>query len=430
MKNKHRFLFAAGLMVVASVVTPIRAWVPMFVTLSFVIALIGIYGNANYRRVVPNGLLAAGVIFMFCRAMQGAMKYPELTSYYIRLTLSNLLYVCFIIVIVFAIIAYADFRQFKKFVITMLIMTFPFLLITIMADVGVSRTQMAAAVNISQQAMQEAEEFNRSGIMMYGAIHSLMFIAVASVMQIRHLTLKRDKVLSALFAATVVLTVIRSGFGYATYITLMLVVLSLVGAKNLSMVVMWLAMVAVLFLILWKTGVLVSILEAVQQGFGYQNAIGSKAQELAAILSGRAHEAFDFSGRLEIYGRSWREFLSHPFWGTDDQTRLGAHAYWIDVLGQWGFTGFIVEALMHFVAFRYVLKVLPKGVKYYFAICVVAFVGICLVKAGAFHAQVPILFGMAVPMMLFREDDFYVASNNIRRMFRLPPRMFGNGRFL
>lgn len=426
MKNKLGFLFAVGLMIVASVVTPVRAWVPMFVTLSFAIAMIGIYGNANCRRVVPGWLLAVGVGFIFCRAMQGAIKYPELTLYYIRLVLGNALYVFLPIAINFAIVAYADYKQFRKFVIAMLIMTFPFLLLTIVADVGMSRTQIAVAVQMSRQAIQEAEEINRSGVMMYGAIHSLMFIAVAAVMQIRNLTVKRDKVLYALFAATVVLTVIRSGFGYATYTTLMLVVLALAGAKNLSIVFMWLAMVAILFLILWKTGVLIAILEAVQQGFGYQNVIGSKAEELAAILGGRVYEASDFYGRLDVYGRSWQEFLRHPFWGTDDQTRLGGHAYWIDTLGCWGFTGFVVEALMYFVAFRYVLKALPRGIKYYFVICVVAFVGICFVKAGAFHAQVPILFGMTVPMLLFREDDFYTASNNIRRMFRLPPRMFGN----
>jgi len=425
MRNNLKLLFVVALLNVGAVVTPVRAWVPMFVTFSFVLAVVGLYGNAYFRRVCPGRLLAIGFVFLFYRAMQGAIKYSELTSYYIRLTLGNMLYVFLSITVIFAIIAYADYKQFRKFVIAMLIMTFPFLLITIVADVGVSRTQMAVAVQISEQAVQEAEEVNRSGVMMYGAIHSLMFIAVAAVMQIRNLTVKRDKVLFALFAATVVLTVIRSGFGYATYVTILLVVLSLAGTKRLSMVLMWLAIAAILFLILWKTGVLVAILDAVQQGFGYQNVIGSKAEELAAILGGRVHEASDFYGRFDIYDRSWQEFLRHPFWGTDNQTRLGGHAYWIDMLGQWGFTGFVVEALMHFVAYRYVLKALPRGVKYYFVICVVAFVGICLVKNGAFHAQVPILFGMAVPMLLLREDDFYVTSNNIRRMFRLPPRMWG-----
>lgn len=423
MRKDLKMLFLVALFNVGAVVTPVRAWVPMFVTFSFVFTLIVVYRNANCRRVSPGRLLAVGLIFVFCRAMQGAIKYPNLTLYYIRLTFGNMLYVFLSIAVIFAIVAYADYKQFRKFVVAMLIMTFPFLLITIAADVGTSRTQMAVAVQISEQAVQEAEEINRSGAMMYGAIHSIMFIAVASVMQARHLLSKRDKVFAALFAAIVLLTIVRSGFGYATYITILLVVLSLAGAKRLSMVIIGLGISAIIFLVLWKSGVLVAILEAIQQGFGYQNAIGSKAEEMAAILGGRVQEATDFYGRLDIYDMSWQGFLSHPFWGADGQTRLGGHAYWIDVLGRWGFTGFFVEALMYFVAFHYVLKVLPRGVKYYFVICVVAFVGICFVKAGAFHAQVPILFGMAVPMLLFREDDFYTASNNIRRMFRLPPRM-------
>ena len=155
-----------------------------------------------------------------------------------------------------------------------------------------------------------------------------------------------------------------------------------------------------------------------------------KAEEMAAILGGRMEDASDFSGRIDVYGMSWREFLAHPIWGTNDLTRLGGHAYWIDVLGQWGIIGFIAEMLMMIAAFRCVRKILPRSTVYYYVISFGAFIVICFFKAGAFHAQTPVLFGMAVPMLLFREDDFYAASNNIRRIFRLPPRMFAYGRFL
>ncbi len=420
--NGNKMLFISGLLLVISAISPARTLIRLFALICFAFAIMTIMSQGRYKKVIPRSLFVSGLLFIFTRSIMGFIKGNGAIVLFVRDTIGEMLFLFLPIAILCAMLAWMEYAQFRRFVLTVIILCVPFLLLTIRADVGSSRMQMAVAEMISVDAMIETYEMSRSGVMMYSQIHSLPFLVVSSVMLVRHLNSKKEKIGAALFTALVLLALIRSGFGYAIALSLVLVVMSFVGSRHFPILIGTFLVLLVIGFFLIKTGVIVAALEMVQNGFGYSNVIGEKAGEIAAII--RGEETSDFETRKIMYGLSWDSFCENPFFGAHSWVGIGGHAYWLDMLGRWGFVGFFFEALMFGTACHFVCKWLPKLQVYYFLLIFVSFIFICSVKAKGFDTQNPVIFLMAVPMLLFRADDFYAASNNIRRMFRFPPRIW------
>ena len=183
------------------------------------------------------------------------------------------------------------------------------------------------------------------------------------------------------------------------------------------------SLIIIISFLLLKLGVVAYILEEVQNGIGYENVIGYKARDIAALLEGASDDQSDFSVRLDLYAMSWKSFCNYPLFGTNNFHETGGHAHWLDILGKFGFVGFLVEFLVFVIAFRNVYQILPRYLAYYYSIALVYYVVICSVKAAAFNVQSPVFFLMFSAMLLLKKDDFYIASNNIRYIYRLPPRI-------
>ena len=423
--TKNSTLLFCGILVVMTAMTPARAWIRFFNTMSWVITLFVFLQHDNYKKVIPQGLLVSGIVYIMARCGLGLIKGVGGAVYIFRLYLSAMLNLFVPVAIFMAILAYADYRQFRRFVYAIALVMLPFLLLTIYMPIGTSRMNMATAMMISESLMEEVEEVNRMGVMTYAPIHSLPFLVVSSVMLGRHLRTMREKMAAAIFASILVVTIVRSGFGYAICMTFALLFLSFAGAKRRATSTIILLLLGMLGVFLVKTGVVASILKSVQEGLGYGNVIGSKAEEVEAVLQGRAYDASDFSGRLEIYKMAIRAFVRYPLLGAPPTVETGGHAYWLDTLGQWGIAGFVVEAVMMATAFRLERRILPKFQQYYYELAFVFYMIILCVKAGGMNVQTPTFFLMFPSMLILREDDFYFASNRVRRMFNIPPRMLG-----
>jgi hypothetical protein len=299
-------------------------------------------------------------------------------------------------------------------------MTIPFLVITIFADVGASRMNMATAEMVSFDAMIETYQTSRSGVMMYSAIHTLPFLLVGAVVASKYsYPNKGIKILLISFSFLILLTIIRSGFGYATGIALALLVLTLIGTRHLGVLITALVISAIIGIILLKTGVVISFLEYVQEGIGYGNVIGEKASEIICIIEGR--ETGNFDTRIEKYSQSWATFKLHPLFG-GERKGLGGHAYWIDVLGEWGIIGFLPEIILFLCRFRFLYTKLPMPHEYYLFFIFVFYMILSSVKAKAFDAQNRVIFLFALTLLLLREDVFYYVSNKMRRVFMIPYR--------
>ena len=414
----HTLLFIVSWMMIASALTPARPLIRCFALLCFVGALFILY--SRYPKAIPLRVFYSGFIFVFVRVLLGWIKGVDEFLIFARDTLGEMLFFILPIGLFCAIVAYVDYKQFLRFVIVSVLMTIPFLVITIFADVGTSRMNMATAEMISFDAMIETYQTSRSGVMMYSAIHTLPFLLVGAVVASKYsYSNKGIKILLMFFSFLILFAIIRSGFGYATGIALALLVLTLIGTRHLGVLMGGLVILAIIVLILLKSGLLCSCLEYIQQGIGHDNVIGGKAGEIISIIEGR--DAGDFNARIEKYSQSWATFKLYPFFGGDLRD-VGGHAYWIDILGQWGVLGFLPEMIMFLYGFGFLHTKFPMPHKYYLFFIFVFYMILSSVKAKAFDAQNPVIFLFALTLLLLREDVFYYVSNKMRRVFMIPYR--------
>ena len=420
--NKNLMLFFCGILLAISAMTPARAWIRFFNTASWGVTLMVLFQHDKYRRVCPKILLTSGIAYVAVRVFLGILKKGGM-FFLFRVFLNSMLLLFIPVAIFIAIVAFLDYWQFRRFVVACILVMLPFLLLTIYMPIGTSRMNIATAMMISDSLVEETEEVSKMGVMMYPQIHSLPFLVVSSIMLMKHLKVFKEKFAFAMLATLLVVAIVRSGFGYAIVATFILVAMSFSGAKRKSTNILVLVLMGIFGLFFIKSGSLASMLNNVQESWGYGNVVGEKAGEVSAIIQGNSSDAADFSGRQELYKLSLNAFIKHPFFGAPSVEGIGGHAYWLDILGQWGLVGFFVEALMFAFAVRLERDILPDFQKYYFNIAFLFYMLICCVKAGGMSVQNTAFFLMFSAMLVFREDDFYFATNKIRRLFNLPPRI-------
>lgn len=427
MENKgQNALLVCGLLLVVSAMTPARAWIRYFNTMSWAITLMVLFFSGKYSKTIPQGFLFSAITYFIVRVCLGLLKQTGgLVALSVQFLNAGLL--LFVPVVVFlALVAFADYRQFRRFVVAMVLIMLPFLLVTIYEPIGTSRLNIISAVKYDlYDQMLQIEEANAKGVMMYPQIHSLPFLIVSSIMLAKHLRTKRERMVAAIFATILMTTVFRSGFGYAIGVSILLVFLSFVKVKNKEVSFLLVALSCILFLFLHKSGVIVAMLNSVQDGIGEGNAVGAKAKDISDIVQGTVEESSDFSTRITLYKMGLAAFVKYPIFGAPPTVETGGHSYWLDTLGQWGLVGFLVEAVMIAIAFRLERAVLPYFQKTSFDMAAVCFMLLLCLKAGGLSVQHTAFFLMLPSMLIFREDDFYIASNNVRRMFHLPLRIPG-----
>ena len=229
MNSKGSMLILGGLMVVASAMTPAGVWIRMFATLALSISIMAIFHGRIFMRVLPKGIFLSGIVHVFVRGLQIAVKYPGEIFYAVRDSLSFVLHIFVPVFLLFTLVAFVDYKQFRRFVILTILIILPFLLITICSPVGASRLQMAVAQGISEFAAQEVVQVTRSGVMMYPQIHTLPFILIASIFLFKNLTRKYERMAMGLVAIIALSTIVRSGFGFAIGFSFVCALMVMVG---------------------------------------------------------------------------------------------------------------------------------------------------------------------------------------------------------
>ena len=155
------------------------------------------------------------------------------------------------------------------------------------------------------------------------------------------------------------------------------------------------------------------------------NLVG-KINEFAAICTTVSGSAY-WNMRSELYRISRDAFCAHPIFGAGTEF-VGGHSYFLDMLAAHGIVYVMAYIVYYYGLLRFIYRVLPHEVRWYYVSACICFVLLLSYKAGGLIAQNHVMCLVLPLMFLIRKQDFYAASNLMRRRFRLPPLQFGEWR--
>ena len=319
-------------------------------------------------------------------------------------------------------LAYILINRDRKLLYVVLVIAFLFIIYTAykttLADTNASRhfAGNAQTINDLYIVAQNLEE----SVMGYAHIHALPFVMVGLICVFR----RGDKIWMKIAAVPVAFVclyaLIKSGYTTATICMGLTIVVSCINAKNRMISLIFLALAFVVFVILVKTGIFLNILEVtVKPLLDPRSNLASKIDEFAAMQT-TVNGSEYWNGRSYLYVWSFETFLSHPIFGAGKGS-AGGHSYFIDLMADYGLIYFIPYVIYYVMTFKFVYRALPKQVQWYYLSACVSLSLLLLFKAKGLIAQHHIMCLVLPLMLVIRKEDFYQASDLMRRQFRLPP---------
>ena len=288
---------------------------------------------------------------------------------------------------------------------------------TMRAEVNASRTFFANAA--SMDALMQAKENIDEGLMGYAQIHSIPFVVVGLVCIIRRAQKIWFKVVSVILSFVCLYALIKSGYTTATMCTGLAIVLSCISAKKKAISVALVVIGCVGFYFVVRSGLLLAILEAIAPVLDQKSNLVAKINDFAAIQTSVAGSAY-WNVRTELYRLSWNAFCLHPIFGAGAESGGGGHSYFLDLLAGRGIVYFAIYITYYYGLFRFIYRVLPQDVKWYYTSACICLTLLLAYKANGLIAQNHVMCLVLPLMLLIRKQDFYAASNLMRRQLRLP----------
>ncbi len=285
-------------------------------------------------------------------------------------------------------------------------------LLTIRAPLDSSRVFLANAMNNEMDFI--AIENLTGGVMGYSAIHSLPFLLCGLVAAAKNVKSTKWILIFWMLASICVVTVLRSGYGACLLCTAIVLLFSIVRTKNRKMTLSLAIGAGGIILFLWKAGIVLSMLLAIQQ-YLPEGSIDGKISDLESQVKDSEGSEY-WRDRVDLYAISFETFKKNPFLGGENS---GGHSFFIDLLGQTGLIGVISFLIYYFTLYTMISRCLPSRNRWYFTIASISLFLLLLFKANGLTAQCFALFYL-LPLLSLSDGRLLAEGCfNTRRFFHI-----------
>lgn len=177
------------------------------------------------------------------------------------------------------------------------------------------------------------------------------------------------------------------------------ITVSLLGVKRIKTSIAIIVLV-IIFVFAIPVQFYADILTSASQFFNKESENYNKLNDMAYFI---VNPALDLSsgagGRAERYPMLFEAFFKSPLFGDsfynslfDYQVAAGGHLHWMSRLAVWGIFGFAFYLFMLKTIFKRILSLFDKQFAYYYALCIVAFIIMGLLKTVTGRENVIMLF--------------------------------------
>ena len=303
-----------------------------------------------------------------------------------------------------------DYVLYRNCLYLSLLIVLPFVIVTLSADMGASRTLAGNAITFAQ--LVEAYENRIKGVLDYGAIHSFPFLIMGVYVSCRLQKNIKHKLLLGAFALLLFAVMVKSVFFAAFVVTCGLLYLSNGDNFKMRFIVFIGAILSIWAL--WATGTIVHLLE-----FFVNIVFGVDSDSIAVVKVKQIADYYylgtGFEGRENRYEVAINGFLNNILIGGIDEHEDAGHSFVLQILGDFGLIGFTIYLCYFRSLFKVVSRVLPQKLRWYYSIMIIGFIVLALVKNIGLSIEVFMIFGWAPMFLLLREEDFYIGVANARR---------------
>lgn len=215
---------------------------------------------------------------------------------------------------------------------------------------------------------EQGEELKILGLPGYSLMHAYTLMIPAACYAVR-ISRKRMKLLAIAALSVLAFAV------YDTFVTtsLLLMVVTIVfsifyNEKNTPLLVFVFILLAMIFFILYKAGVFISLIDWVMPAFE-GTAVESKLMDFRQSMVAGQLTGGTILARLSLHEKSWLSFLQNPLIGT---SLVGGHSALLDRLGGMGLFAFIPFIMMVVSSVKVLKsKIITKHARAFFMIGVI-----------------------------------------------------------
>lgn len=284
------------------------------------------------------------------------------------------------------------------------------------AEVNSARTFFGNARTVENVA--KAIENLEENVMGYAHVHSIPFIVAGVVCIFKRADRIYVKLFAAAFGLICIYALLKSGYTTATMATGLVFAMSATSARKRVIQILTVLLGIILFAIMVRTGMLLSILEGIEPLLPHNTALIDKIHEFAAIQT-TVNGSEYWKVRSFLYQLSWEAFCEHPVFGSGIG-HGGGHAFLLDLLGRGGIVCFMPFMVFYIAMYKFVSRALPLDVRWYFFSSFLALVLLSSFKGPGLIAQNHIIFFVLPLALVSNRADFQNACIRIRRQLRLP----------
>ena len=319
-----------------------------------------------------------------------------------------------------SLVSNSDYRAFKRFVMWSGIFLAVMAILTIRADIGTSRVMVGLNNGRNIDSMYAAVDAVYTGAWGYASIHSIPFVVFGALICVRQSGRGKTRWIMLIFSVLYFIAVIRSGFGTAGLLSLLLIAFSIVKVKHLIPFLCFLVFTGIIFAIFWKMGTIGEVSQWAAMQFEEGNVITSKLEEIA--MANRGNVQGDAFERVERYKESIDGFCMHPFLGGGWKTLKGGHAYILDMFAVQGICGFLMFMICYLGVFLKIQSFLPRSLRNFYSIGFLVSLTMMSLKNLSYISHASVLFFIMPSFMVLREDYYEEISCRVRQYLQLPPK--------
>jgi hypothetical protein len=302
--------------------------------------------------------------------------YNDHEKYDFVYTISEVLSFGSVITIINVCLYNKDFKSLYIIFCSIIIILITTLLLSI--PVLISNPEIVRDMVLLSDKTDQMQSFQRSGIVSYGAIHSLPFIFPILIYHLKQNYKLNVKIFLLFILGISLFVIINAATTTPLILALFGILLGFLIQKDNKKNMIMLVILSILYFLVSSKEFLLSMLDAAYPFFA-NNSIGGKITDFQTLLK-FGQITGEIEGREELYDLSWKTFYQHPIIGSRFFNDAGGHAYFVDKLAYLGLLGTLPLFLFFYFQLKSIYKVLNPSVRFYYLTGILLFFSLGFTK--------------------------------------------------